>query len=194
MNFSGLLKAFDTLVGFREAARRFKAPGDTPPRQVGESLTPSSSSAPLEARLTGVMVAALKEAFARDHARLELERAQLEEQRTRAENALRAELRHQAADREVGRLRLVGGTALVGWIAAVAIFVVRLDVASALSRGISAAGWLLLLAAMGTAFMAQERVSASVSSTAPVAAGRAGVASLWSLIAGLACAAMALLL
>ena len=68
-----------------------------------------------------MVVAALKEAFDRDHARLELERGQLEEERRRAAAALQAELRRQAIDRELGRLRLLAGAAMVGWIASVAI-------------------------------------------------------------------------
>jgi hypothetical protein len=53
---------------------------------------------------------------------------------------------------------------------------------------------LLLLAALGTAFMAQGQVSAAVPGTvAPVEAGRQGTAALWLLIVGLACAAIALL-
>jgi hypothetical protein len=140
-------------------------------------------------------VAALKEAFDRDHARLELERAQLDEQRRRAEEALRVELRRQAADREMARLRLIAGTALGGWIAAVAMMLVRLDTASVMSKGLSAIGWLMLLAALGTSFMAQGQVSASVPGmSAPVEAGRHGTAALWLLIVGLACAAIALLL
>ena len=197
MNFAGLLKAFDTIVVLREAARRFRAPStpeSTNEKALAGTTTPTALTGQIEARLTGVVVAALKEAFDRDHARLELERAQLEEQRRRAEDALRAELRRQAADREVARLRLIAGTALGGWIAAVATMVVRLDTASAISRGVSAFAWLLLLAALGTAFMAQGHVSASVPGTsAPVEAGRQGSVALWMLIAGLACAAIALL-
>jgi|SRR5688500_17398915 hypothetical protein len=198
MNFAGLVKAFDTIVVLREAARRFK--GSRPP-QASEVATladagaaPTALTGQIEARLTGVVIAALKEAFDRDHARLELERAQLDEQRRRAEEALRNELRRQAADREVARLRLIAGTALGGWVAAVAMMVVRLDTASIVSRGVSAVSWLLLLTALGTAFMAQGHVSAAVPGTsAPVEAGRQGTAALWLLIAGLACAAIALL-
>ena len=84
--------------------------------------------------LTNVVVAALKEAFDRDHARLELERAQLDEQRRRAEEAMRAEIRRQAADREIGRLRLLAATALIGWIASVSVLVARLASASTASR------------------------------------------------------------
>lgn len=198
MNFAGLVKAFDTVVLLREAARRFKAPDaprPSPETTIAALGPPTALTAPIEARLTGVVVAALKEAFDRDHARLELERAQLDEQRRRAEEALRAELRRQAADREVARLRLIAGTALGGWIAAVALMVVRLETASMLSRGISAGGWLLLLASLGTAFMVQGRVSASVPGASErVEAGGAGVAALFLLLAGLACAAVALLM
>src|SRR5262249_37219808 len=79
----------------------------------------------IETRLTNVLVAALKEAFDRDHARLELERAQVEEQRRRADEAMRLELRRQAADRELGRLRLLTGATLVGWIVSVVLLVAR---------------------------------------------------------------------
>lgn len=193
MNLSGLAKAFDTFIVLREAARRFTA-DRTPSRELERSPSPTSLTGPIEARLTGVVVAALKEAFDRDHARLELERAQLDEQRRRAEEAMRLELRRHAADREVGRLRLLAGTALVGWIAAVIVMVVRLESMSVLSRGVSAGGWLLLLAALGAAFTAQERVARSASLASPIEAGPAGVAAVWLLIAGLACAAVAVLL
>jgi len=197
MSFAGIVKVFDTVALLSEAARRFIAPGSPGP-SPDTSLTKSSPSAltgQVEARLTGVVVAALKEAFDRDRARLDLERAQLDEQRRRAEEALRAEIRRQAADREVARLRLVAGTALGGFIAAVAMMAVRLETASVLSRGVSAGGWLLLLTAVAVAFMSQARVSASVSGVSePVEAGRAGTAALWLLLAGLACAAIALLL
>ena len=198
MNFGSLIRAFDTMVILREAARRLKGSSNPPTAPSDTALSPSTSSAltgQIEARLTGVVVAALKEAFDRDHARLELERTQMEDQRRRAEEAMRAELRRQAADREVGRLRLIAGTALGGWIAAVAMSVARLDTASVLSRAVSGIGWLLLLAALGAAFVAQARVSAAVpQASTSVEAGVIGVSALWLLIAGLASAAFALLL
>ena len=197
MNFAGLFKALDALVVLRDATRRFRA-SDRQDSTSAESPSTQSSSAltgPIEARLAGVVVAALKEAFDRDHARLELERAQLEEERRRAEEALRLELRRQTVDREVARLRFIAGTALVGWIAAIALTVLRLESASVLSRSVGAGGWLLLLAALGAAVMAQERVSASTTSfSASPGAGPAGVAALWLLIGGLACEAIAILL
>jgi hypothetical protein len=197
VNFGSIVKAFDAVIVLRDAARRLK--GDAPPPAAEPALTTTAPSTGLtghlESRLTNVVVAALKEAFDRDHARMELERAQLEEQRRRAEEALRAELRRQAADREVGRLRLLAGTALFGWVASVVIVLVRLEAASTVSRALSAAGWLLLLAALGAAFTAQGRVSASVPNlNGPVEAGAAGAAALWLLVGGLALAAIALLM
>lgn len=195
MNLAGLVKAFDALIALRDATRRFKA-SDPPASTHGPPVpSPGALSGPIEARLTGVVVAALKEAFDRDHARLELERAQLEEQRHRAEEALRLELRRQAVDREVARLRFIAGTALVGWIAALATMLARLETASALSRGVGAVGWLLLLAALGAALMAQGRISAfAPSSSVPMETGPAGAAALWLLTGGLACGAIAILL
>ena len=70
----------------------------------------------LEARMTGVVVAALKEAFDRDAKRLELEREQADRERLRAERLLRLELLRQAGDREIGRLRLMAVVAIGSWI------------------------------------------------------------------------------
>jgi hypothetical protein len=194
MNLGSILRAFDTVAAVRDAARRLKAPAPSEP-SPGTTLTPADPlHSPIEARLTGVVVAALKEAFDRDRARLDLERAQLDEQRRRAEAALRAELRRQAVDREVGRLRLIAGTALVGWIATVAFVMTRLASMSKGARAASAVGWLLLLAALALAFIGQGRIDDGAGGLAPATGDRrAGDAALGLLIAGLACAGMALL-
>src|SRR5688572_15605258 len=154
MNFATLFKALDSIVVLRDTVRRFT--GDAPPQPPPADTSLTSTASPglaghIEARLTNVVVAALKEAFDRDHARLELERAQMEEQRRRAEEALRLEMRRQAADREVGRLRLLAGTAFAGWAASVLLLVLRIELMSPLSRGILVAGWLLLLGALAAA-------------------------------------------
>src|SRR5215203_2624264 len=73
-------------------------------RRPATDLAPGGMS--LEHRLAGV-VASLKEAFDRDRARMDLERETLEAERSRAERALQAELRRQAADRALNQLRLV---------------------------------------------------------------------------------------
>jgi hypothetical protein len=187
MNFGAVLKAFDAAVLLRDATRRLKAsnPSADPGVDLTESPAARGFAGHIEARLTNIVVAALKEAFDRDHARLELERAQLDEQRRRAEEAMRLEQRRLAADREVGRLRLLAGTAMVGWIASILLLGWRLPLASAPSRLLLAAGWILLLAAMGTAFTAMAG-----------AADRDRPAQLpqWLLIAGLGFTALTLLL
>lgn len=194
MSFLGLFKAFDAVMAFRDAARRFTG---TPPAETSLSEQPAAQgpAGQIEARLTNVVVAALKEAFDRDHARLELERAQLEEQRRRAEEAMRLELRRQAADRELGRLRLLAGTAMVGWIASVLMVASGLATASTAARVAVAAGWLLLLGALASAFTAQGRIGMlAPDGDRGVESGLAGAASLWLLIAGLAVTAISMLL
>jgi hypothetical protein len=197
MNVASLFRAVDAAVALRDAARRFRGDQSPPPDPAVSSPAAAPGSAlvgQIETRLTNVVVAALKEAFDRDHARLELERAQLDEQRRRAEEALRLELRRQASDRELGRLRLIGGAALVGWIASVLLVVIRLDAMAAAARGLSAAGWLLLLGSLAAAFSAQGRLtSASSDPSASIEPGAGGVAALWMLIAGLAVSAIAVL-
>ena len=201
MNFGKLLNAVDAMIAFRDAARRLKGDAPPPPSTTDTtSLAQSTAAASglvgqIENRLTNVLVAALKEAFDRDHARLELERAQLDEQRRRAEEAMRLELRRQAADRELGRLRLLAAAALGGWIASVVILVVRLGSIGIPGRATMAVGWLLLLAALGAAFSAQGRVGAyAPDSSQPLDPGTAGTIAVWLLIAGLAVSAISLLL
>ena len=196
MNFGTIFRAFDAAMALRDAARRFRGEPPEPPA-TGLTTVPPAGSAlvgQLETRLTNVVVAALKEAFDRDHARLELERAQLEEQRRRAEEAMRLELRRQASDRELARLRLIGGAALIGWIASVVLVVIRLASLSVMARSLSAAAWLLLLAALGAAFAAQGRLAAAAADPAgAMTTGPIGVAALSLMIAGLALSAVAVL-
>src|SRR3990167_3295989 len=119
MNFVGLFKAVDALVALRDATRRFKRPETDEPAVPPPAV--QGLSGQIETRLTNVVVAALKEAFDRDHARLELERSHLEEERRRAEGALRAELRRQSIERELGSLRLIASGAMLGWIASIVL-------------------------------------------------------------------------
>ena len=197
MRLDALFRAFDAAMALRDAARRFKGEAPPPPDPATQLTQPPGAAlvGQIETRLTNVVVAALKEAFDRDHARLELERAQLDEQRRRAEEAMRLEVRRQAVERELARLRLIAGAALVGWIAAIVLAVARVGVMSGVARGTSAVGWLLLLGALGAAFSAQGRLGSSVVDGNPrVDAGSGGSAALWLLIGGLAVVAIALLL
>ncbi len=120
---------------------------------------------------------------------------QLDEQRRRAEEAMRLELRRQTVDRELARLRMLAATALIGWVAAVTVLLVRLGTASVTSRGVMAAGWLLLLGALASAFRAQQRVGLmNVSDAAQtIDAGSSATAALWLLMLGLAVSAVSLL-
>jgi hypothetical protein len=194
MNIGGLIKAFDTVMALRDVARRVA--GQPPPARDDSGLIQAPGGGignQIEARLTNVVMAALKEAFDRDHARLELERSQLEEQRRRADEAMRQELRRQAADRELARLRLIAGTALVGWMAAVALFVFRVSAMPVYARGVMAAGWLLMLAALAMAFTAQSRAGEHIVAGGDAAvASRPGTWAVWLLTAGLASAAISL--
>lgn len=191
MNLSNLFRAYDAVIAFRDAARRLKGPSSAtrPETALSQTAAAQGLAGQIESRLTNVVVAALKEAFDRDHARLELERAQIEEQRRRAEEALRLELRRQAVDREIGRLRLLAGTALIGWIASISVLFFHQG--GIASRVVLGAGWLLLLGALGAAFTAQGRMNSEL----PDKAARVdrGALPLWLMIAGLAATAISLL-
>jgi hypothetical protein len=194
-NINAMMRAFDAIMMFRDAAKSFK--GEPPAETSIARPAPPSPPAlgQLEATLTNVVVAALKEAFDRDHARLELERAQLEDQRRRADEALRLELRRQAADRELARLRLLAATALVSWIASVVAFGVRMASVGAPGRVALAVGWAFLLGSLGAAFSAQGRINADVpDASRPPDAGRAGDVALWMLVVGLGAVALSLLI
>jgi hypothetical protein len=150
----------------------------------------------LEARLAGVMVAALKEVFDRDTKRLELEREQAAIERERAERALRLELRRQAGDREIGRLRLLGGVAVVSWLGTL-FFSARLIGGPIGARVALGGGWLLLLAAVAAAFTAQSGVAAALDVAAAgdraQSFGVGGTIAVWLIVAGLALVGVAVL-
>jgi uncharacterized membrane protein YdbT with pleckstrin-like domain len=199
VNFAAIAKAVDAVFAVRDAARSFTSPhaAEEDPdvgRPQSRIVTVPPPGTALDARLAGVVVAALKEAFDRDHARLELERAQLEEERRRAEAAMRLERHRQAADRELARLRLVGAAALVGWIASVLMIGAGMVGEPMAARATLAGSWLLLLAALGAAFTAQRRVAVVPDDDRAPDSGPWGVASVWLLIAGLAAAAISALL
>ncbi len=154
----------------------------------------------LEARLAGVVVAALKEAFDRDSKRLEIEREQIESERRRAARALRLELARQAGDREVGRLRLVAGTAVVTWLATL-FFSSRLIGGPIAVRITLGCGWMLLLASLAAAFMAQTQVGDALRKIDEgderadvVSSGPAGAIAPWLTVIGLALVGLAVLI
>jgi hypothetical protein len=152
----------------------------------------------LEARLAGVVVAALKEAFDRDNRRLDLEREQAQAERLRAERALRLELARQAMDREIGRLRLTAGVAVACWLATL-FFSARFIGGSLAVRVVVGCGWALLLAALAASFSGQSsmaRLAARADSDRDGAlpASSAGTLAAWLIVVGLAFVAAAVLI
>jgi hypothetical protein len=146
----------------------------------------------LEARLAGVVVAALKEAFDRDTRRLELERQQLEAERARADRALRLELARQAGDREIGRLRLIALVGAGSWLATL-LAAARVLAGGPAGRAVLGGGLVLLLAGSAASFAGQSRVSRALelmgdelgSADSTVSSGAAGALALWLVFAGL---------
>src|SRR5262249_22165864 len=93
------LRILDAVIGVPDLARsgRIRTLAEEKRRLEAGGRVPG----PLETRLAGVVVAALKEAFDRDTHRLQLEREQAAAERERTERLLRLELQRQAADREI---------------------------------------------------------------------------------------------
>ena len=180
------LKILDTVGGLVQLGAGMRRPADAAAPVAGA----------LEQRLAGVVVAALKEAFDRDRARMDLERETLESERARAERALQAELRRQAADRALAQLRLLaifaGLVLLVSSVLAAWIPAMRAGAAVAVLAG----GWTLALAALGCVFAAWQQVSVWASAPEPPPAGSSALAATapWLFLASLACVAASLLL
>lgn len=156
MGFAQWMRVLDTIGGLVQLAGRGR-------RTDGADLPTTVGGGPLlgqlEARLTGVVVAALKEAFDRDSARLELERSQIEAERQRAEMALRAELRRQAGERALVHLRTIAVMAVLA-VALSAVLAVWLPgMRDGIARALLGGGWLLALGALGSAFAGWRRVS-----------------------------------
>ena len=201
MNFGNLIKIVDTVMSLWEPGKPQDEPraGQREPQRPFDAALPQSGPSgfaeQIELRLTNVVIAALKEAFDRDHQRLELERTHLEEQRRLAEEAARIELRRATIGHEVGRLRLLAGIALVGWIVAVIILAVRYGNLSILSKTMLAGGWLLFIGSLTTAFATQAKLNAYLlKPNMGPDLELAGNGALWLLMAGLALSAVSLLL
>jgi hypothetical protein len=193
------LQLIDAALGVANFARGRKVP---PQDDLTQPLQPGSTApAGLEARLAGVVVAALREAFDRDSHRLELEREQLAAERQRAERAMRLELQRQAADREIGRLRLLAGVAVTAWFATL-LLSTRLTAGGLGARVSLGVAWLFLLGATAAAFVGQSHVAAAVETlglgaeprSGALETGAAGSSALWLLLCGLVLVGVAALL
>jgi hypothetical protein len=163
MGIAQWMGVLDTLGGLLQVARRFtqgSAPGGSAPSFGALSQPdPTRGLGQLETRLAGVVVAALKEAFDRDSARMEMERTQLDAERKRAEEALRAELRRQAADRLLGQLRLVAVMAASTWALSAALGVWLPGMRETVPRALLGTGWACVLGALASAFAGWQHVS-----------------------------------
>lgn len=198
------LRILDAVIGVtdlarsRKMARMSRAAGE--PQEQLETSAQAGPLGHLETRLAGVVVAALKEAFERDSRRLDLERAQLEAERERAERALNLEMLRQAGDREIGRLRLLAGASVVTWMGTL-FFSARLMGAAMGARVALGSGWLLLLGAIAMSFQAQSQVAAALDRIGTIAdrrdaisSGISGALAPWLLVLGLASVGLAVLI
>jgi hypothetical protein len=192
MGIGGWMRVLDTVTTLAQAGSRLR-------RSVAGTDVQSAGGGPvgaLETRLAGVVVAALKEAFDRDRARMDLERETIEVERARAERALQAELRRQAADRALTQLKLIaiftGGMLLTSGMLSAWIGAMR-DGTASVALGV---GWAAGLAALGCVFAAWPKVSAIATSPSADARspGAAAAAAPWLLLASLALTALSLLI
>ena len=190
------MRVLDTLGGLVQVAARFRRQGSEEPAGL-QTVASGGPLGQLETRLAGVVVAALKEAFDRDSARLELERSHIEAERRRAEEALRAELRRQAADRLLGQIRLVAVMAIGTWALSAALGAWLPGMREGVARVLLGIGWLLAIGALGCAFAGWQTIStwsadaSGAATTTP--RGTAISAAPWLLIAAVALTGMSLL-
>jgi hypothetical protein len=190
MGIANWMRVIDTVSGLARMGGRLRATLDPSYPQV-----PETAARGLETRLAGVVVAALKEAFDRDRARMELERSHIEEERRRAEEALAAELRRQTAERALGQLRLLALMALGMWMLSAALAVWLPGMRAGLPRGLLGAGWALAFATLGCTFAGSQAISlwtARPVNSAPPSGGAAAAAP-WLLLLALASTGASLL-
>jgi hypothetical protein len=186
-----VVETVSNLAGF--AAARLK------PRPPG-GLETTTGGGPLEARLAGVAVAALKEAFDRDRVRIDLEREQIEAERQRAERALNAELRRQAADRVQGELRLMAIMGIAVWMLSAALAVWLPGMGAPIPRLLLGAGWACAFGVLACAFAGGHALStwSATANTAVVNPGAPprgpGTLAPWLLVLALALTGASLLL
>jgi hypothetical protein len=165
MDFARILRAAETLANFGQAARQFRSPARVDPEQGGEAAPPPDLTSgnrvfgQLEARLAGVLVSALKEAFDRDRVHLEMEREQIEQERKRTDDLMRLELLRQAGERELVNLRAGVVIALVVWMTSVLFMMVHRGGFGAAGLVLLALGWALLVGALAASFLAWRHVA-----------------------------------
>jgi hypothetical protein len=185
------LRVIDLLLGvidLRYARRSRGSNRDAPPGRRMKHL---------EARLAGVAAEALNDVFERDRQREARIVERLEAKRLEAARERRLARVREAGDREIGRLRLVAGLALLGWVGSLFI-AAMLSGAPAGPRVLVATGWVLLLGGMTAALSAQRHLASALERVTdpdrrPPDSGVAGTAAVWLLVLGLALIAIAAL-
>jgi hypothetical protein len=160
MDWKKAMRAVEAIGGLVEVVRGLRSA--TSPSHGDLAPTRPELTAPgqLEARLAGVVVAALKEAFDRDRARLDLERAHIDAERQRAEEMLRLELLRQAADRAVSQFRLLAAVAVIVWVTSAVLAVAVPGMRAGAARVLLGAGWAGLVATLGCAFAGHNHLAA----------------------------------
>jgi hypothetical protein len=193
MAIADWMRVIDAVSGIAQVSGRLRqkaSPDAAPP------ATQESGPATLEARMAGVVVAALKEAFDRDRARMDLERAQVESERRRAEDALNAELRRQAVERALGQLRIIAVMAIAAWMLSAVLAVWLPGMRAGFPRTLLGTGWALVFITIGCAFAASQHISVWSGGTtagAETPRGTAAAAAPWALLLGLGAIAASLL-
>lgn len=181
------MRVLDTVSGLVQMSGRFRRGPDS---EVPGSPAGGGPLGQLETRLAGVVVAALKEAFDRDKVRTDLERAHLEAERQRADEALRAELRRQTAERALAQLRLIAVMAVGIWMLSAALGAWLPGMRAIGPKALMGIGWVLSFAALGSAFTAWQQLSAWPADSQAARSGdpgqRAAAAAPWLLLASLA--------
>jgi hypothetical protein len=147
--------------------------------------------------------AMLREELEREQLRVLLERAAREEaDHQRAELEAKLERLRQAGDREIGRLRLVAGVAVVAWLGTLLLAALHTRVTGIGPRMTLGVGWVLLLAAVAAAFSGQTNVARTLDAIAigderalrrGVSSGIIGFLAAWLIVGGLAFAGLAIL-
>ena len=204
MDLGRILRAAETLANIGRTVRRVRGPatdvafpGEEPARDL---TTGGRLFGQMEARLAGVLVSALKEAFDRDRAHLDMEREQIELERKRAEELMRLELLRQAGERELASIRSLIVVALVVWITSVLFLVPQRGALGTAGLIPLAIGWASLFGALALSFAAYRHVAGLLARGArePVDAGTLANHSLaaavpWLIVLGLTCTAVSLL-
>ena len=192
------MRVLDAVGGLAQLSGRSRKSDAAAPLAGGDA--PAGPRGQLETRLAGVLVAALKEAFDRDRARLDLERSHLEAEQARAAAALRAELRRQAIDRALGQIRLVAVAALAVWMLSAVLSAALPGMRAGVSRVLLGVSWTCAIASLGCMFSAWRRVSgltadatAGSSTTTDPGAGIAAQAGSWLLLGAIALSGASLL-